>query len=384
MQTNFDTFPNRRASDSIKWHEYEEDVLPLWVADMDFLSPPAVIQALQERVNHGIFGYPQEPPELRQLIVARMAARYRWTIRPEEIVFLPGVIVGFNLACHTVAQPGGNVLIQTPVYPPILTTAKYAGMDRQENILVQKTDGSYEIDFDAFESAITAATRLFILCNPHNPVGRVFRPDELTRLAEICLRRGIPICSDEIHGDLVFPGHPHTPIASLSPEIAAQTITLMAPSKTFNIAGLECAFAIIPDESLRRRYRHAMQGLVSGVNLMGWIAATAAYRSSDEWLRELLITLEANRDFAVNFIQRELPGIKVAAPEGTFLAWLDCRETGLGPKPGEFFLKQARVALNDGEMFGTGGAGFVRLNFGCPRGILVDALERMKKAFNAR
>ncbi len=380
MPVQFDYYPDRRASDSIKWHEYDADVLPLWVADMDFLAPPAVIQALQERAAHGIFGYPQEPPELRPLIVARLAERYHWNIQPEEIVFLPGVIVGFNLACHAVAQPGGSVLVQTPVYPPILTTAKTAGMHRQENGLIQQPNGRYEIDFDAFEAAITPATRLFILCNPHNPVGRVFRADELTRLAEICLRHNIPICSDEIHGDLVFPGHPHTPIATLSPEIAAQTITLMAPSKTFNIAGLECAFAVIPDESLRRRYRHAMQGLVSGVNLMGWVAAAAAYRGGDEWLRQLLVYLAANRDFAVDFIRRKLPGIQVATPEGTFLAWLDCRQAGIGDKPGGFFLQRARVALNEGDTFGNGGAGFVRLNFGCPRATLVQALERMREA----
>jgi len=379
MIYDFDILPNRRATESVKWREYPEDVLPLWVADMDYLSPEPVIRALRERVEHGVFGYPKEPPEMRAMLVARMAERYGWTIQPDEIIFLPGVVSGFNLACHAVAQPGGGVLVQTPVYSPILSAAKITGMARQEMELTCLPDGSYEIDFDAFEAAIIPETRLFILCNPHNPVGRVFRRDELAHLAEICLRHGVTICSDEIHCDLVYSGHSHFPIAALDPAVARQTITLMAPSKTFNIAGLECSFAIVRDAELRRRYQHAHHGLLSGVNVLGWAAALAAYRDGQEWLDQVLRYLEANRDFLCDFVHKEIPALKLAKPEGTYLAWLDCREAGIG-RPYEFFLEQARVALNNGMTFGRGGEGFVRLNFGCPRSVLSEALERIKMA----
>jgi cystathionine beta-lyase len=347
---------------------------------MDFISPEPVVRALRKRVEHGVFGYPQEPPELREMIVARMASRYGWMIRPEEIVFLPGVVRGFNLACHATATPGGGVLVQTPVYSPILSAPRHAGMIRQEMELTRRDDGLYEIDFDAFEAAITPETRLFILCNPHNPVGRVFRREELTRMAEICLRHKIVICSDEIHCDLVYPDHPHLPVAALDPAIARSAITLMAPSKTFNIAGLECSFAIIQNDELRGRYQQAHHGLLSGVNVMGWVAAVAAYRDGQEWLAQVLCYLQANRDFLCDFVGKEMPGVTLSRPEGTYLAWLDCRATGLAGNPYEFFLRNARVALSDGVTFGRGGKGFVRLNFGCSRAVLAEALGRMKDA----
>jgi cysteine-S-conjugate beta-lyase len=380
MIYNFDVCPDRRVTESAKWRLYPEDVLPLWVADMDFVSPEPVKRALLERVEHGIFGYPLESAALREIIVARMAELYQWTVQPDEIIFQPGVIRGFNRACHTVAKPGAAVLIQTPVYPPFFGAPGSAGLTRQEMQLTRLPDGSYAIDWDAFETAITPETRLFILCNPHNPVGRVFRRDELTRMAEICLRHEVLICSDEIHCDLLFPGHTHIPIASLSPEVAANTITLMAPSKTFNIAGLDCSFAIIQNSSLRRRYQHADQGLISGINVLAWAAALAAYRDGQEWLTQVLAYLDANRKFLADFVQKELPGIYMTPLEGTYLAWLDCRALKLEPSPYEFFLKQAHVALNDGAMFGQGGEGFVRLNLGCPRPILTEALQKMKTA----
>jgi cystathionine beta-lyase len=264
-----------------------------------------------------------------------------------------------------------------------LSAAANAGMIRQEAQLARDTDGSYRGDWDVFESAITDQTRLFILCNPHNPVGRVFRRDELARMAEICLRRGVVICSDEIHCDLVYPGYHHIPIASLNPEIARNTITLMAPSKTYNIAGLDCAFAIIQNDELCKRYQHAHHGLVGGINVMGWTAALAAYRDGQEWLTQTLAYLESNRDYVYAFVEKELPGIAVTKLQATYLAWLDCRAAGIA-HPHEFFLQNARVALNDGTTFGRGGEGFVRLNFGCPRSVLREALERMKAALDSR
>jgi cystathionine beta-lyase len=295
-------------------------------------------------------------------------------------VFVPGVVVGFNLASHTVATPDGGVLVQTPVYPPMLAAAAAADMTHQEMELSRLVDGFYSIDFDAFEAAVTAQTRLFLLCNPHNPTGRVFTQVELEQMAEICLKREVVICSDEIHCDLLFSGYRHIPIASLDPEIAQNTITLVAPSKTFNIAGLECSAAIIQNPVLRERYKKASKGLVGGVNLLGSLAGLVAYRDGDEWLQQLLVYLEANRDFLYDYVQRELPGISMTKPEGTYLAWLDCRQALIQGNPHEFFLRAARVALNDGVDFGRGGEGFVRLNFGCSRLTLTEALERMKNS----
>ncbi|HEX9028847.1 MAG TPA: PatB family C-S lyase [Anaerolineales bacterium] len=386
MNYNFDQFPDRRSTESVKWNTFGPDVLPMWVADMDFVSPAPVIQALRQRVEHGIFGYPQGIgpdasglSELRQAVVSWLARRHGWTVLPEDLMLVPGVVTGVNLACHTLATPGGGVLVETPVYTPILDAPHQAGMKRQEVELTRLPGGSYAIDWEAFERAITPETRLFILCNPHNPVGRAFTREELARMAEICLRHGVKICSDEIHCDLTYTNSRHIPLASLSPEIARNTITLIAPSKTFNLAGLECSFAVIPNPELRKQYAQSGKGLVGWVNLMGMVAAKAAYSQGQEWLDQLLVYLEGNRDFLREFVRQELPGIQMAPPEATYLAWLDCREAGLAD-PYRFFLENAQVACNDGKIFGQGGDGFVRLNFGCPRAMLTEALERMKQA----
>ena len=390
MIYDFDHSPNRRSTDSLKWSKHDDDVIPLWIADMDFVSPTPVIEALRQRVEHGVFGYPEsvlgalgaqdEVPAFRRLIVDRLAECYDWQVQPEALIFIPGVVVAFNLACHAFSPPGGGVLIQPPIYEPFLRAAEWTGRARREAPLARQADGSYAVDWNGFEPAITPDTRVFILCNPHNPVGRVFSHAELERMAEICLRRDVVICSDEIHCDLIFTGHRHIPIASLDPEIANNTVTLMAPTKTFNIAGLQCSIVIIPNPELRQKYQAARQGLVAWVNLMGLLAAQVAYRDGQDWLDQLLVYLEANRDDLHEYVQRELPGITMTKPEGTYLAWLDCRRSGIEGSPYDFFLQQARVALSDGAAFGSGGEGFVRLNFGCPRSILVEALERMKKA----
>jgi cystathionine beta-lyase len=380
MTYNCDRFIDRRPTESTKWRTYSEDVLPLWVADMDFAAPEPVIRALRERVEHGIFGYGLEPPELRPVIVERLQRLYGWDVAPEALLFVPGVITGFNLATHAVASPGDGVLVQTPVYVPMLHAPAHAQCTLDQTELTQGPDGQYSIDFDAFEAAITARTRIFLLCNPHNPVGRVFRRDELERMTEICLRHDIVICSDEIHCDLVFPGHDHLPIASLAPEISERCITLMAPSKTYNIAGLHCSVAIIQNETLREQYQAAKVGLVARPGVMGFIAALAAYRDGQPWLEDILCYLEANREFLYQYVADRLPGVTMSRPEGTYLAWLDCREAGIPGNPHEFFLETAKVALNDGATFGQGGEGFVRLNFGCPQSTLAEALERMQSA----
>jgi len=376
---------DRRASDSVKWNHYG-DALPLWVADMDFVSPEPVVRALRERVEHGVFGYGAEPKELREVIATWARRRYHWQIAPDSLVFLPGVVNGFNLACRALTVPGDGVLIHTPVYPPINVAHQNAQLERQGVELTRQPEGGYTLDFDAFEAAMTDRSRIFVLCNPHNPVGRVFRRDELERMAELCLRHKIVICSDEIHCDLIYRDHAHVPIASLAPEVAARTITLIAPSKTFNIAGLQCAVAIVPDKDLRKKFKDARAGLLPHeANLLGLAAALAAYRDGEEWLEQVVAYLQANRDMLSQFVREHLPGLRMGQPEGTYLAWLDCRGLSWpgqqdGVKPCEFLLQQARVALNDGETFGQGGAGFVRLNFGCPRSTLSEALARIKAA----
>ena len=380
MTYDFDQRIDRRRFESLKWHRYGEDVLPMWVADMDFRAPKPVIRALQERVEHGVFGYGQAPAELREVIVHRLRDRYDWHVSPETLIFLPGVVPGFNLACHAVAAPGQGVLVQTPVYRPILKAPGGAGLTNDEMELTCRQDGAYEIDFDRFERAISDRTRVFILCNPHNPVGRVFRRDELERMAEICLRHDIIICSDEIHCDLLLDNNTHRPIASLAPEIGQQTITLMAPSKTYNIAGLKCAVAVVENPSLREALNAARRGLVSSVNVLGYAAGLAAYRDGQPWLEAVLRYLEVNRDLVLDYVDEELSGISMGKPEGTYLAWLDCRQSAIPGNPYTFFLEEAKVATVDGGVFGEAGEGFVRLNFGCPRPMLMEALERMRRA----
>jgi len=383
MTFDFDRPIDRRQSDSTKWRTYAGDVLPLWTADMDFAVPPPVVEALHARVSHAVFGYCINPPELRDLIAERMWRLYQWRVEPEQIVLQTGVLKAFQSVASLAASGGGGVLVQPPVYPPILETARHIGSSHQEAPLVRRRDGQYEIDFDAFDAAITTSTRLFILCNPHNPVGRVFRRDELERLAAICLRRGVLICSDEIHCDLVFPGASHVPIASLSPEVSRHTVTLMAPSKTFNIPGLRCSFAIVQDPDLRGRVAGDHGGDFAEVNNLGLVAATAAYRDGQPWLDQVLRYLDANRNVVVEFVRRELPGVTTVAPEATYLAWLDFRKSAIAGDPYEFFLRQSRVALSSGLSFGAGGEGFARLNFACPRAVLMDALARMKQAMEA-
>ncbi len=376
MNYDFDQMIDRRQSDSSKWNRYDEDVIPLWTADMDFRSPEPVIEALRARVNHGVFGYCLEPDELRDVIVERLAKRYAWQVSAEEIVFQSGVIGGFHRVCAVAAAPGDGVLVQTPVFGPIYDVQER--LVRNEAKLVRSADGRYEIDFQAFERAITDRTRVFILCNPHNPVGRVFQRSELEQLAEICLRNDVLICSDEIHCDIVFPPGQHVPIASLDPEIACKTVTLIAPSKTFNLPGLRCSIAIIPDPELRSQLQPVALAHFPEVNTLGFTAALAAYRDSQEWLDQVLLYLKANRDLLVDFVERNLPGIHVSKPQALYLAWLDCAT--IPGNPFRFFLEQSRVALADGADFGTGGEGFVRFNFAIPRSLLLQALNRMKKA----
>jgi len=380
---DFDQYVERRGTESLKWRLYDGDVLPMWVADMDFKAPQPVIDALMNRIEHGVFGYPIESEELLQAVVERMHRRFHWEIKSEDILLLTDVIVGFNLACHAAAEPGDGLLIQTPVYPPFFSTPANTQMQLQVSELSRAADGSYHIDMDRFEGAINEKTSVFLMCNPHNPVGRVFTREELVQMAETCLRHRLTIVSDEIHEDLVFRGYHHIPIASLDPEVAQHTVTLIAPSKTYNVPGLKCSICIVQNQELREKIKQSTKGLTGHVNIMGMTAALAAYRHGQEWLDQALAYLEANRDYLCDFINARMPGVTMARPEGTFLAWLDCRSLVISENASKFFLEKARVALNNGETFGQGGEGFVRMNFACPRNTLTTGLERMRDALLA-
>jgi cystathionine beta-lyase len=380
---NFDIPVERRGTLSAKWDKYKDrDIIPLWIADMDFRSPPAIIKALHNRVEHGVFGYGTiGPEELVDGIITKLKATYGWTIRREWIVFMPGVATGFSAACQVVGETQDDVITAVPVYPPFLLAPKRAQRGLVTVPLVEE-GSQYFFDFEQLEHSITPRTRLFMLCNPHNPVGRVYTRDELSRLAAICEKHGIIICSDEIHCDLLLdPEKHHIPIATLSPEVSARTITLMSPSKTFNIAGLGVAFAIISDSVLRQHFCEAMPrpaGIVPIVNVMAYTAAIVAYQDSscDDWLAALLTYLRKNRGILADTINR-MPGLSVSHVEATFLAWIDTRRTGL-EDPAKFF-ENAGVGLSDGMAFG-GEPGFVRLNFGCTRVTLEKALSRMSNS----
>ena len=383
MKYDFDKVIERKSTDSHKWMKYSDDVIPLWVADMDFPSAEPIVQALHHRIDHAIYGYTRPPQALRHVIRNRLKTLYGWAIEDEAIIFLPGLVVGLNLAYNVFSAPGEGVLLQPPVYHHFVRDPTHHGRVLNDPPLVQEGE-YYEIDFAAFEKAITHRTRVFLLCNPHNPVGRVFRRDELQKMAEICLRRNVIICSDEIHCDLLYPGYHHIPVATLSAEIANQTVTLMAPSKTFNLAGLDFGFAIIQNPTLRRKWEAFSQGLIPGVNIMGHVAALAAFKDGQEWLDQVLQYLTANRDLLAHTLKEKLPEIRMTKMEGTYLAWLDCRKAGIQGNPFEFFLREAKIAFNDGCEFGRGGQGFVRFNFACPRKTLTEALDRMVSAMGRR
>lgn len=376
MKYNFDQVIERRGTGSEKWIKYEgSDILPLPVADMDFASPPAVVEALADRVKHGVFGYAQPTPSLVETILQMCQARYGWSIDPDWIVWLPGLVSGLNVTCRAVGRAGDAVLTSTPVYYPFLSSPR--NMQRELiTVPMLCCDNRWNIDWERMEAAVTPSTRLFLLCHPHNPVGRVFGREELERVADFCLRHRLVLCSDEIHCDLILDDLPHIPAATLGEEIAAQTITLMAPSKTFNTPGLGCAWAVISNPTLRAEFRQAALGIVPQVNALGYVACEAAYRHGEPWRQQLIAYLRGNRDRVWEFVQNELPGVSTTHLEATYLSWLKVEELQL-TDPVAHFLK-AGVALSDGRFFGA--EGYVRLNFGCPRSTLDEALTRIRRA----
>lgn len=369
----FDTLIDRQASDSIKWGKYAgRDILPLWVADMDFAAPPAVLEALQQRVAHGVFGYGHAPTSLTESVLTHLQSEYQWQVEADWIVWLPGLVSGLNIVCRAVE---GEVLTAAPIYPPFLSAPRLSGRTLNRVDLIH-SDGQWHWDKNALNEASTAAPRLFLLCHPHNPVGRCWSREELLDLAAFAETRDLIVCSDEIHCGLILDADKrHIPFASLSADAAKRSITLMAPSKTFNIPGLGCAFAVIPDAALRRRFLRAMDGIVPHVNVLGLAACEAAYRDCTDWHRELIAYLAGNRDLVETTVNT-IPGIKMSHVEATYLALIDVRSLGLAQPAAHF--EAHGLGLSDGADFGA--PGWLRLNFGCPRSRLEEALRRFKQA----
>lgn len=372
----FDAPVERRGSDSVKWGRYAgRDVLPLWVADMDFAAPPAVLDALRRRVDHGVFGYAQPWPSLTESVLTHLENEYGWAVDPDWLVWLPGLVSGLNVACRSV---DGAVLTAAPIYPPFLSAPRLSGRTLQRADLAC-AGGRWQWDETALAAASTADTRLFLLCHPHNPVGRCWHRDELQALADFAAARDLVVCSDEIHCGLILDeNRRHIPFASLSADAARRTITLMAPSKTFNVPGLGCAFAVIADPALRRRFLRAMDGVVPHPNVLGLAACEAAYRDCAGWHGELLAYLRGNRD-RVQATVDGLPGVEMTPVEATYLAWIDVRGLGLAAPAAHF--EAHGLGLSDGRDFGA--PGWLRLNFGCPRATLDAALERFAAACRA-
>jgi len=389
MKYNFDEVIDRRNTSCVKFDAVSErlgrnDFIPLWVADMDFLSPPCVIEALKKQVEHGIFGYTFASPQYYRSIIDWLKKRHHLTVKKECLTFVPGVVKGIAFTLDEFTKKGDKVIIQPPVYHPFRLLTE--GLERQviDNPLVLE-NGRYEMNMAGLKKIVEENDcKVFVLCNPHNPGGRIWLPEELAEVAEICDEKGILVVSDEIHADLALPGYKHTPFAAVSEKAAQNSITFMAPSKTFNIAGIVSSFAVIPNPDIRKRYvgylekRELNQGC-----LFAYTATQAAYEGGEDWLDELLKYIQGNIDFVSDFIEKNIPQINVMKPEASFLIWLDCRKLGLSQKElVSLFTDKAHLVLNDGTMFGKEGEGFMRMNVGSPRAVIEKAMNNLKKAIN--
>jgi cysteine-S-conjugate beta-lyase len=376
--------PNGNAKDSV---DLEPDSIPMWVADMDFAAPPEVLEAAKRRLDYPVFGYTAAPKALREAVVERVANLYGWEIQPDWLLFNPGMVLMLNVVAQAVGKPGDGILMNTPVYGPFLSVPPHRQRFAQQVEMRRVNDDAktfhYEIDFDAFEAAITKQSSLYYLCDPHNPTGKVMSKTELEKIAEICLRHNITIAADAIHCDLLLGDSQHIPLVSVNPEIAKNTITMIAGTKTFNVPGMPCSVAIVPNEELRNKLNQWSWSSGYHVDILSFEMLLAAYTQGDEWLRQLRAYLTANRDFAVSFLHEHLPMMPTTIPQGTYLQWVDCSALKL-PKEYDsaqaFFAKEAKVALSPGSHFGVSGQNYVRLNLGTQRAVLQEALERMKAA----
>ena len=378
---NFDTPIDRTGRDTLKWGKYEDrDILPLWVADMDFLSSPQIIEALQQEVAYGIFGYSHPPKALITTLLERLSTQYNWEVEPSWIVWLPGMVPGLNIACRAVGNSGDDILTTTPIYPPFLSAPKFADRKALRHEMHWDSDlKTWPLQADALQETLTDKTNLFLFCNPHNPLGRIFSRKELEGVAEFTLKNDLVICSDEIHCELLLDkSKSHIPIATLSKEIADKTITLMAPSKTFNLPGFGCSFAIISNPELRAAFLRQRAGIVPDPAAMGYYAALAAYRDSEDWHLQLLDYLRENAAIAHERIN-QMPGLEAKPVEATYLQWIDA--TQLEHRDPHKFFEDHGVGLSDGRDFGK--PRYVRLNFGCPKSTLLKALDRMEAALKS-
>jgi cystathionine beta-lyase len=383
---SFDQIVDRRNTQCVKWDGAtevfgKEDLLPMWVADMDFCPPQAVVEAVKARAAHGIYGYEIKPASLHEAVLNWLKTRHNWVVDPSWLSYSPGVVSGLATAILALTEPGDRIVIQPPVYPPFFAVGDQNDRVIVENPLIEE-NGRYTMNLTELEEIFRSGVKFFVLCSPHNPVGRVWTRSELLALAELFVKYEVTVLSDEIWSDLVFPGHKHTPLASLSPEIADRVITFMAPSKTFNLAGLYLSDVIIPNQGLRDRFTNQMERTAQvHLNVFAPVAAEAAYREGHEWLGELLTYLTENVAFLKSELAKITSKIRVVQSEGTFVVWLDCRELDIPAEElNKFFVEKAGIALNDGAMFGSAGVGFQRMNIGCPRSVIKDAVERIAKA----
>jgi cystathionine beta-lyase len=386
MTIDFDVHHERKHTSSLKWSYLDklykrDDIISMWVADSDFLSPKPIIDRLIERADHGIFGYTAKPQAFYDSFIGWVKKRHNWDIKQEWVIATPGIVPAINWAIHALTEEGDKIIIQPPVYYPFFSAVTANNRELVENTLIEEDD-SYRMDFDGLLDVIDDRTKMIVLCNPHNPVGRVWREEELKKLGEICLEKGIIILSDEIHSDLVYDGHKHIPIASISEKLNKITMTCMAPSKTFNVAGLEASVTIISDETLRNKFKTFQSSIGMGmINIFGIEAFTACYQEGEEWLEAQLKYLKGNVDYFTDFVEKNLTGFKVTEMEGTYLLWLDCRILDMDTeKLKEFFVNKVKVGLVHGEMFGKSGRGFMRFNIATPRKNIEQVLSNLKEA----
>ncbi len=387
MKYNFDEIIPRKNSDCLKYDKLQEmfgtdDALSMWIADMDFRTPPFVIEALRHRLDHEVLGYTFCSPQWKPAIQNWVSRHYGWDVKEEEIGFVGGIVPAISFAVQCFTAPNDKILIQPPVYHPYHHVVKDLGRTLVYNPL-RLVDGQFEIDFEDFERKIVGC-KLFLLCNPHNPGGRVWNADELVRIADICAKNGVIVISDEIHCDMALTGYKHTVFATVSEAAAQNSVTLMAASKTFNIAGLKSSYHIIQNEALRKQYsEYLTRSELDTAHLFATTAVAVAYNEGDEWLAQMLQYVEENIAFLDKYLKENMPKISFIRPQASYLVFLDARELGMPQERlVEFFLKEAKVAMNDGTMFGQEGVGFMRMNLGCPRATLQQALEQIKAAYD--